>query len=876
MADGTVVIDTEMDTSGIEAGEEQIKKSLKRLSKSIWEQKNSAGRLNSKELQNRDEKQKTEGIELITQEYRKASEEVNQLEKRLDLLNEKQRIFLELEGSENESIYRSTAVEIDRLNQKLEQARARLQQMNTAGQETRAGSVGFGASSANASGLMAQENNLAATNNQLAFSFADLRKAVIEYFQSTVSAAIESGVLRERVVSLLSGVKRLAQTALKAALNLAQMAGGGIIGGLKRVSAGIFSVHKNSRKAKNSLGAMLRSGLLMGIAFRAFSKVITGVKEGFDNLAQYSGDTNKSLSMLVSSLEYLKNSFAAAFAPILDVVAPILSRFIDMLATAANYVGAFFSALTGKSTYRRAVKIQKDYAASLENTSSGAKDAAKSTEEAEKAAEGYLSPLDEINKMEKKDNLSDTGSSGIGGSEGISPSEMFDTEEIEPFNFDSWGEAFSAFLDYLLNTGIPTLRNTLVRVADMINVFAANLYKMFIFPGVKEKVQALGEEISESFNGFIKRLDWKTIGSALGAGVNLAIQFLASLVYTFDWQKLGTSLAIMFNRAISKVDWYTFGRLLWSKFKMVIETLEGFLVNLDMGQVASALSQAIVGLLDSATETLNNIDWQKLGIQVATLIAEIDYSGVADSLLRGLGAALASLSEFLWGLIEKAWNSVVNWWRDTAFEDGQFTMEGLLNGILEKLRNIGSWIREHIFQPFIDGFKEAFGINSPSTVMMQMGMYLMQGLFMGVDSLKEKIVEIFGEIKERVSLIWENLKQITFSIWSGIENSIRSAVNGIIGFLNGMISGIVSAVNTVVNTLNRFHVDVPDVIAELSGIHSFGFDLQNITAPRIPYLASGAVIPPNSPFLAMLGDQKNGNNLEMPESLLRKIVREES
>ena len=46
--------------------------------------------------------------------------------------------------------------------------------------------------------------------------------------------------------------------------------------------------------------------------------------------------------------------------------------------------------------------------------------------------------------------------------------------------------------------------------------------------------------------------------------------------------------------------------------------------------------------------------------------------------------------------------------------------------------------------------------------------------------------------------------------------------------------------------------------------------------PKIPYLASGAVIPPRAAFLAVLGDQRNGNNLEMPESLLRKVVREES
>lgn len=59
----------------------------------------------------------------------------------------------------------------------------------------------------------------------------------------------------------------------------------------------------------------------------------------------------------------LKNSLATAFAPILTVVAPILSKFIDMLSTAASYVSMFFSFLSGKSTYTRAIAVQKNYAA---------------------------------------------------------------------------------------------------------------------------------------------------------------------------------------------------------------------------------------------------------------------------------------------------------------------------------------------------------------------------------------------------------------------------------------------------------------------------------------------------------------------------------
>ena len=92
-------------------------------------------------------------------------------------------------------------------------------------------------------------------------------------------------------------------------------------------------------------------------------------KSGFENLAQYSNSTNSAISSLMASMTRLKNSFATAFAPVLTVVAPIMSRFIDMISRAITYVGMFAAALTGQDTFVKAVGVQEDYAAGLEKTS---------------------------------------------------------------------------------------------------------------------------------------------------------------------------------------------------------------------------------------------------------------------------------------------------------------------------------------------------------------------------------------------------------------------------------------------------------------------------------------------------------------------------
>lgn len=90
-----------------------------------------------------------------------------------------------------------------------------------------------------------------------------------------------------------------------------------------------------------------------------------------------------------------------------------------------------------------------------------------------------------------------------------------------------------------------------------------------------------------------------------------------------------------------------------------------------------------------------------------------------------------------------------------------------------------------------------------------------------------------------------------------------------------MIRGVASGINTVIRALNRLSFDIPSWVPVFGG-KRFGFNIGTISAPQIPYLASGAVIPPNKEFLAVLGDQKQGNNIEAPESLIRRIVREES
>lgn len=125
---------------------------------------------------------------------------------------------------------------------------------------------------------------------------------------------------------------------------------GKTVGGVVSKAKDLKNLITRTNKAggQMSMGRMLGMSLVFSTVFSALSTINNAIKEGSNNLVQYSSDYNKSISGIVTSLLYLKNAWAAAFAPIINVVGPYISAFIDMLANAMNKVAQFMAVLTGK------------------------------------------------------------------------------------------------------------------------------------------------------------------------------------------------------------------------------------------------------------------------------------------------------------------------------------------------------------------------------------------------------------------------------------------------------------------------------------------------------------------------------------------------
>ncbi len=801
MADGQILINTLIDTSGIDIGVEDIKKGLKRFSSSMSGIKKVGGQTANQaveafaELNQQAELFEAQGVP--TKAFVEIQRKIDAAKERLEGLIVKQEEFLKADGSGDSSYFQEVQKDIARVTAELKLGQEELQQLIANGKAFTLGTPQSKVQSVGGTGVMQVDAERQTANNRLKDSFQRLRTIVKEYRQSLEgasaytgmlksaigglgvvlrtplvglqnlsaalkklpSAAVSAGIagIRKSLTALSATIKFVIKNAQKAALALAQMVGKGIIGGLKKLSTGIFGLAKGTKKAHGGLGGLLGTSLLLGTAFMAFYAALNSIKEGMGNLARYSDETNATLSGLMSSLTQLKNSFATAFSPILTVAAPALQYLIGLLTTATTSVSRFMAAITGKDTYIRATKVQQDYAESLERTAGAAKE-----------AEGALASFDKLNVTQ--DNLS-AGGNGGGGE--LAPEDMFETVPLEN-SIKNMAELIKDLIKSEDWSGLGSY------MADGINVGLQKIYDAINWENVGPKITYFVNAFASTFNSLVDNLNWELLGSTIGAGVNTIINTLLLLVDAIDWENLGKKFAQGVNGLVDEIDWGNLGRLLVAKINILAETLYGFVQELNWNQLgdsfgqgingavdsinpsiwAGSLSGLVKGLLDALYGLLVETDWQAIGNKIANFFANIDYSGIADSLFSGIGAALASLSEFLWGLIEGAWSKVSQWWQEVAYEDGQFTIEGLLNGIWEGVKNIGKWIYEHIAMPFINGFKDAFGIHSPSTVMAALAEDLMNGLLNKITDMIPNVIGKFSQMKESISTKWDEIKRI--------------------------------------------------------------------------------------------------------------------
>ena len=638
-------------------------------------------------------------------------------------------------------------------------------------------------------------------------------------------------------------------------------------------------LQKPFKNIQTRLAAMTKS---MG----RFSRRITGLassalifnllSSGLRQMTNYMGTALLSSASLRQALGNLEGAAMTAAAPLIQVLAPALTTLANAAATVFAYLAKLVAFLTGKT-----VSSAKAAAKGMSGTSKAAKEAAQS-----------LAGFDEIERLDKKDS-----SSGGSGASSITPN----------YNFD----AKSPFLDSVLAAIKAGEWNQVGQlIAQKLNEALAAIP----WPDIQDKAQTWAANIADTLNGFIDRLDWRLVGSTLAQGLNTALIFADTLVQSIHWDTLGNGIGNGMNQCVEELDWEALGRVMIAKWKIVFETLHGFIQtfdfsalgdafaratmaainNIDWPQAAADLVSGAAGLIEALAHWIDGLDWQQIGSTIAECITNIDYAELAQAILDLLSAAVTGLADGLSALaghlVGDFIQGIKQWFDDVQTQAAvagygddvaQYLFDGFIDGLEALWNGIGQWIYDHIFTPFKNGICEAFGIHSPSTEAKSWGSYISQGLLDGLASkwenitgwlrdLKQNFVDAWDNIRAKTSEAFNSIGQTISDIWNGIGETIKTAVNGIIGFINRMISAVVTGINAVINALNGLSFDLPDIFG---GGH-VGFNISTLTAPQIPYLAQGAVIPANREFLAVLGDQSHGTNVEAPLDTIKQAVAE--
>ncbi|MBQ6840021.1 MAG: hypothetical protein IJO45_04960 [Oscillospiraceae bacterium] len=295
------------------------------------------------------------------------------------------------------------------------------------------------------------------------------------------------------------------------------------------------------------------------------------------------------------------------------------------------------------------------------------------------------------------------------------------------------------------------------------------------------------------------------------------------------------------------------------------------LLSIDFTPLKNALAQVWEALVQLAQTVAPALQW--LWFEVLTPFAAWVVEVLAPALTEGFGAGLNMVCAAIAPVLEG--------------------MQVLWEGIKPIIAYIGTLVMDAL-----TAWKENFELLSQ--VFQQRGPQIV-GIFQNVTQavtlaweaiqpvlklLREEFQATFGFIgqmaAEGAGVVCDALSGITAFLvnvfsgnwetaWEQLKNTLKSTVNGVIGLLNSMLSRLASALNKVIGVANTLSFTVPAWVPGIGG-NRFGVNMRYVSAPQIPYLAQGAVLPANKPFLAVVGDQRHGTNIEAPLETIQQAV----
>ena len=643
-----------------------------------------------------------------------------------------------------------------------------------------------------------------------------------------------------------------------------------------------------------------------------------------------SGSWANQVRVMQLQLQSLKATVGQGLINIFTPVLKVINILLGKLATLANAFKSFTELITGKKSSGQtsgsgaglagtgaitdAADAYGQAADNAEKLADANKDNATATKKANKETKNYLSSLDEVHKATSTGSDSSSTPSSSGGSGGTGSSGL--PSSVGNVDYGNLAEG---------ETALDKISDSAKKLADLLKklwrpfqdawkkegkntIDAANI----ALSGIAKLAKSVGKSLVEVWtngtgttmlttmlriaqnvlitigniaSGFADAWNKNNVGTQIIQNIADALvvvmQFVeriaadtATWAANLDFYPLLESISNLTSafapilESIGNVLEWIYNNILLPMLKWVIEVGLPAVINLvskvatflaDHQPIVEAFGAALIGAFAAAkiAGLASRVIKSVSGIAMAAkgLIALMTGTGGIMGGIKAIATAIGPAGIFViavsaaiaigvllyknWDKIKEAATKLKDWvvGKTRALVDG---VTKKLTNLKEKISGVWKYVRERTTTTFK---------NMWNTVATKVG------------AIRDAIVNKFSNARDTVVDIFTKIRDTVVSVF----NKVISTINGAIGTINGAISTVESAFS-----FGPWKVPTP------FGSKTIGFSAHFPRVPTVPYLAKGAVIPPRSEFLAVLGDQKQGNNIETPEALLRKIVREET
>lgn len=365
-------------------------------------------------------------------------------------------------------------------------------------------------------------------------------------------------------------------------------------------------------------------------------------------------------------------------------------------------------------------------------------------------------------------------------------------------------------------------------------------------------IQLVGTDLINAANTLFSSFEWAKAGEAIGKTWNSLVTLLSDTIHNINWTGVATAAAAVINSAISTIDW---------------------------NATAKALSDGVISALDGLNTALENVDWKAFGDSVANFLCGVDWIGVFGKLLEVMTNSLNGLAS---GLSRAIGSTVAGIFTGSSGgEDIQGEMSDIGNNTSKSFKDgletywkntpIGGFI-EGVVKPLVGGFKDRLGINSPSTVMQELGEYTNAGFVLGLED-NQKIFDTFNNTTDGLltgisgfkSDLNNSLDGVTYTLRDGINNAGDTAAAGF---------------NSILRSANDFAAEMAKITVTPQGDITKGITFTSTYAGSINFGRTSAIISgiqnstARSVSNAVPQTNVNGNNSEIVTELqkLRKTV----